>query len=259
MIKMVNVKTKRKDDYINNNRKINLILNTTVFFFIGLIFICLIVRPKETSNKTCYINKETENVTCSVIHTQRNFVNVSQYFKETTTEEVTKEQETTTEEVFLFKPYERWLDYDRQTGEAFEINEKPLSDDLQNYIWTLCQENNISYAFIMAQIGAESDFKDDTCSEANAIGLMQIRESSHRELMDELGVNNLYNEYENILVGITLIRRLFEQYTEPNLALMAYNGGSSRAKQLWRDGIYSTSYTTEILTVARKYEDMYGY
>lgn len=111
----------------------------------------------------------------------------------------------------------------------------------------------------MAQIGAETDFRVGLESEVGAIGLMQIRSSCHQDLLRELQITDLYNPYENVLCGIEIMSRLFAKYNEPNLALMAYNSGENGARRKWNNGIYSTRYTTEVLTVTKMYEDRFGY
>lgn len=177
-------------------------------------------------------------------------------------DELDTEQETTketTKEEFKFTPYTYWIDYDRKTGEVNVIDEQPLDSDLQKYIWDLCQEKSISFSLIMAQIGAESDFHSGISSDVGAVGLMQIRGSIHYELMDSLGVTNLYNEYENVLVGITLMNSFLLKYEDIELSLMAYNCGEAGASRLWNQEKYSTSYTKEILTVSATYEEIFGY
>lgn len=173
-----------------------------------------------------------------------------------TTKETTKE---TTEEEFKFTPYTYWIDYDRKTGEVNVIDEQPLDSDLQKYIWDLCQEKSISFSLIMAQIGAECDFDSNKVSEVNATGLMQIRESCHNDLMNELGIKNISEDYNNVTIGVNLMSIYFNRFGEANLSLMAYNQGATNAKKLWNKGIYSTEYTDEILTVATKYTEIFGY
>ena len=55
-----------------------------------------------------------------------------------------------------------------------EIN-VPLSEDLQDHIWKLCQHYDMSYELVLALIKAESEFKSDVVSYNNSsLGLFQL-------------------------------------------------------------------------------------
>lgn len=45
-----------------------------------------------------------------------------------------------------------------------------------------------------------------------------------------------------------MLSELISKYDSVTLALMAYNNGEAGAKRLWDDGIYSTSYTRNVLS-----------
>lgn len=239
-------------------------MTTTLMFFIGLLCFCYMIEfshnyKNESDN---LLETETKNEIINIKPVNHDFVLLHNEIKEneTITEESRSEEIKIEEETKIqFEPYTFWYDYNRYSGEVIQINEQPLNTELQEYIYNLCLEHNISFAFIMAQIGAETDFRVGLESEVGAVGLMQIRGSIHYELMDYLDANDLYNPYQNVKVGINLMHLYFDEYEESNLALMVYNCGSSGAKRLWQDGVYSTSYTKEILTVSQKYEEIYGY
>lgn len=82
---------------------------------------------------------------------------------------------------------------------------------------------------------------------------MQIGEKWYKDLMVEEGVDDLYNPYGNIRVGLSILRDISDSYLESSgmdCVLMVYNMGNNGAKKCWAEGIYSTSYTRGILARA---------
>ena len=55
-----------------------------------------------------------------------------------------------------------------------------------------------------------------------------------------------------------ILRGLFEKYEDPALVCMAYNLGEYGASVLWDKGIYETSYSRNVLSVADEYEAQRG-
>lgn len=120
-------------------------------------------------------------------------------------------------------------------------------EEVQKYAYTLCEELQIDYYIVVALIERESGYKIDASGDSgNSKGYMQIWESWHTGRMQELGVEDLYNPYSNLLVGITYLNELYEKYDSWSLALMAYNMGESGASGYWNKGIYDTNYSLEI-------------
>lgn len=153
-------------------------------------------------------------------------------------------------EAFVFTPY------DFPPDESFD--HFPLGDEFQEYIYNLCGEYSISYAFVISVIWRESMF-DPNAKNGNCKGLMQINEPMHKDRMEKLGVTDLYNTYENVKTGIDYLSYLFNKYQDCHVVLMAYNGGESYAKRLINKGIYSTSYSRWICDKAIELTDLYGY
>ena len=91
-------------------------------------------------------------------------------------------------------------------------------------------------------------------SGTNDYGLMQINKCNHVWLEETFGVTDFLDKVQNIRAGVFVLRKLFEEYTDPNLVLMAYNMGSTGAENLWNKGIYSTPYVDDILTYQAEFE-----
>lgn len=139
------------------------------------------------------------------------------------------------------------------------FTEFPLDDDLQNYIYKLCDKYGISYSLVISVIWRESTFNPDAYSHGWK-GLMQINESAQSERIKNLNVDNIYNPYQNVLVGIDYLVYLFQTHGENvHYVLMAYNGGESYADRLYSKGIYSTKYSRWIVDKAYQLTEIYGY
>lgn len=122
----------------------------------------------------------------------------------------------------------------------------PLSKELQKYTYKLSQEYNIDYFLIIAVIEQESTFRPTVISSGN-YGLMQINRINHNWLSDTLGITDFLNPYQNIKAGTYMLSSLYNKYGTFSAALMAYNLGESGANRYWTQGIYSTTYSQQVL------------
>jgi hypothetical protein len=126
----------------------------------------------------------------------------------------------------------------------------------QVYLWCICRDAGVDYYTVLAIIERESGYRyDATGDNGSSKGLMQIWESNHLDRMEALGVDDLYNPYSNMRVGVNFLAELNSRYLESSGAhcvLMAYNMGASGANKLWAKGIYSTTYTKQILQRAQE-------
>lgn len=117
-----------------------------------------------------------------------------------------------------------------QPAKATELYDVPLEEDLQIYIKKLCDDYGVDMPLILAVIGQESNFKADLIGDGgDSIGLMQIQPKWHAEKMDELGVTDLKNPYQNATVGIDLLAELMGRGKGTEWAVTAYNAGEAKA------------------------------
>lgn len=119
------------------------------------------------------------------------------------------------------------------------------------YIELLCQERSMCPELVQAVIETESNW-DPEARNGDCIGLMQISEKWHRDRMERLGVEELMDPYDNILVGVDYLAELFRWYKDPAMVLMLYNG-DSRAWKFWETGEIS-EYAARILDRAAELE-----
>lgn len=123
-----------------------------------------------------------------------------------------------------------------------------LDKETQQFTFYLCKGYDIDWTLVMALMQKESSFRSDVISATDDYGLMQINKCNHKWLTDTIGVTDYLDKEQNIRAGVFVLRKLFEEYTDPNLVLMAYNMGADGAETLWNKGIYTTPYVDDILT-----------
>ena len=134
----------------------------------------------------------------------------------------------------------------------------PLSKELQQGIFDICERYNVSFEFVMAVIEKESKFDvNATADGCDSVGLMQVQEKWHRELMEELGVSDLYNPLENVEVGVAILASYFAECEDVYFVLMKYNGGAVYAYEMLEAGKVS-DYALEITETAIMYERQNG-
>lgn len=130
----------------------------------------------------------------------------------------------------------------------------PLSKELQQGIFDICERYNVSFEFVMAVIEKESKFDVSAVSDDGlSVGLMQVQEKWHSELMEELGVSDLYNPLENVEVGVAILASYFAKCDDDYFVLMKYNGGARYAYKMLKAGKVS-DYALEITETAIMYE-----
>lgn len=135
--------------------------------------------------------------------------------------------------------------------EILPTYEIPLSEDLQNYTYELCEEYQIvdHFPLMLAVMGHESRYDATVISATNDYGLMQINRSNHKWLSKELDLNNFLDPKQNIRAGVYMLSTYLVKYDTVDKALMAYNMGERNARKCWSAGIYKSNYTTKVNNV----------
>ena len=129
----------------------------------------------------------------------------------------------------------------------------PLAADLQDYIYTCCEQYGLWPELVLAVIEVESSYNANAYN-GGCYGLMQIHEVNHPRWMDELGVTDFYDPKDNIQAGCYMLSELLVEYGEVHAALMAYNCGERRAAELWDSGIYTTAYSRKVVEIMQRLE-----
>lgn len=128
----------------------------------------------------------------------------------------------------------------------------------RDYIAEACDMYNVCPELIEAMIERESDWNPNAYNNG-CIGLMQINAKYHKERMQKLGVTDLTDPEENILVGVDYIAELFEKYEDVYAVLQFYNAGYSEKYGIgaYEKGIY-TDYAIEVSERAVELERVHG-
>ena len=137
------------------------------------------------------------------------------------------------------------------TKKYFDV---PLSYELQDHIFNLCEEYGIAPEVIVAMIERESNYDDGAVGDnGESVGLMQIQEHNHYDRIERLGVTNLGDPFENVEVGIDFFAQCITRNGgNVEMALMAYNAGQNGAEtNYFSKGIYSNAYSQKVLEKAK--------
>ena len=137
---------------------------------------------------------------------------------------------------------------------SMDIEAKDPPQEYIDYIEGVCETYDVSPALIQSIIFHESSWCTAVTSPSgNHIGLMQISPSSHRARMKRLGVTDLTNGYQNIMVGVDYLAELFAEYHDPAQVLDAYNGQLHSDE--WYEAGNMSKYSRRILETAELIED----
>lgn len=128
----------------------------------------------------------------------------------------------------------------------------PLSTELQAHIVSLCEDNNIAPEIVIAIIKRESNYNANIVGDnGTSFGLMQIREMYHEKRMAKLGCNNLLDPFQNVTVGVNILREMMNKYDSIEEALTAYNAGCAGAYSLYfSKGIKANDYALDVIEIA---------
>lgn len=138
------------------------------------------------------------------------------------------------------------------------IQDCPLSKEIQQGIFDICEEYNISFEFVMSIIAQESSFRPRVIGDGGqSKGLMQIQAKWHSETIEELGVTDLFDPLQNVKVGVAILHKYFQENEEVYYVLMKYNGGEAYANKMLNAGKIS-AYAIDITERAIMYEEENG-
>lgn len=172
-------------------------------------------------------------------------------------EPIEVETETYTEQIQLYHP-----DSEEVAPVQPIYDFIPLSDELQVYTCDLADAYGINPMVVFALMWRESRFDETAINSTGveySVGLMQINTYWHQTRMDLLGVTDLSDSKQNILVGITYLSELFNwrEGTSLEWVLMAYNGGPSYADVMTAQGKVSP-YAQQVMDKLREMEALNG-
>lgn len=147
-----------------------------------------------------------------------------------------------------------------QIPEEYMIAGGYFPEKMQVYTFCLCQQYGVRYALIVAMIEHESGYRFDSVGDDGlSEGYMQISKKWHSDRMEELNCDDLMNPYQNVKVGIDLMKEMIDKYGTIQDALTAYNYGERGARvNMWNKGIYVNAYNTQIMNRMEEIEEELG-
>ncbi len=145
------------------------------------------------------------------------------------------------------------------------------------YVYKYAEEYEVDPLLIFAIIKAESNFNPNVVSKSQAIGLMQLMDTTAGEIAEKLEIpyakkESLYNPELNIKLGAKYFSNLMKEYNNKELlALTAYNAGIGNVKKWVEQGIIqqdgsdienipfkeTNNYVRKIVRDYRIYEELY--
>lgn len=124
-----------------------------------------------------------------------------------------------------------------------------LSKEKQDYVIDICREYGVLPELVFAIMDVSCGYDDESISSDGDWGIMQINSVNHEWLKSELKVENILSFRENVLCGVYMLSDYSCRYSDPSMVAMCYRYGENAARRMWREGIYETEYTREIMSV----------
>ena len=111
--------------------------------------------------------------------------------------------------------------------------------------------HGVSEALLEAVLKAESDFNAYAISPKGARGAMQIMPDTAKEL----GLQNYFDPDENLNAGALYLSNLLREFSQPELALAAYNAGPETVRYYGGLPPYEETriYVARVLTLFKHY------
>ena len=99
------------------------------------------------------------------------------------------------------------------------------------------EDHNVDPLLLLAIIEQESKFNPRASGPHGSIGLMQIKPFVARDIAKRhgspwSGLRTLYDPAANVAIGASYLGEMFDMYTDPALAIAAYNQGPYRVQRL---------------------------
>jgi soluble lytic murein transglycosylase-like protein len=104
--------------------------------------------------------------------------------------------------------------------------------DMAELIYETALREGLDPDLAFRLVKLESEFKPKARSGAGAVGLAQVQLATAKHYEPGLTVERLYDPATNLRIGFRFLRDLLGYYGDVKLALLAYNRGPTRVKQL---------------------------
>jgi soluble lytic murein transglycosylase-like protein len=128
------------------------------------------------------------------------------------------------------------LQLGREAGIEEFSSRYQITADLSELIYETSLRQGLDPELAFRLVQMESQFHAGARSHADAVGLAQVQLATARFYDPEITVHELYDPGTNLRIGLSFLRDLIRTYGDVELALLAYNWGPSRLKELLAEG-----------------------
>ncbi len=219
----------------------------TVIFMLVMIITSISVEAKEASTNNFANHYQ---VSYEAVNTEISIENLTDSSYEDYSENVTVNEDESmmitpagTGSIYFETYYE---DYPfLALADCRTIGSVNLDADFQRYVYETAISYGLNPYVVFGLIERESTYQPDAVNGSHK-GLMQITAKYQKQRMAELGCTDLYDPYQNVLVGCSYLAELLVT-SDGNyeLALMYYNEGNKAKGKYSRKG--ASSYAKYIL------------
>jgi soluble lytic murein transglycosylase-like protein len=145
----------------------------------------------------------------------------------------------------------------RDVFEAVSRCRPSLSEDVRWQIAHVTRRESLRHGydplFVVAMMDVESGCSPTALGSNGGVGLIQIRPPTAREVAESAGLpwrgaNSLTRPAVNVSLGLHYLAELEERFSDPVLAIAAYNLGPGRVEHMARQRARGARYVKKILT-----------
>lgn len=111
-----------------------------------------------------------------------------------------------------------------------------IPSDLTALIYDTALQEGVDPELAFRLVNLESQFDAMAVSSAKALGLAQVQLPTARFYAPDISAEALFDPATNLRIGFRYLRDLLQVYDDTRLALLAYNRGPTRIKQLMAQG-----------------------
>jgi hypothetical protein len=146
-----------------------------------------------------------------------------------------------------------------KTESFIYIDNIPLSYELQHYTYQRCLDEELDYELVLALMWRESRFQVDAVGHnengTQDSGVMQINDVNKGWLLEDHGITDLMDPYQNIDAGTIILGNYTEKYGA-QAALMAYQYGEMGMKQKHAEGVYTNDLIAKLMVKRAEIRDV---
>ena len=128
------------------------------------------------------------------------------------------------------------MELERAEGILHYSAQYQIAADLAELIYDVALREGIEPELAFRLVRLESNFDVNARSRVGDIGLAQVRIPTARFYIPGITEAELMDPVTNLSIGLRYLRHLLETYGDLRLALLAYNRGPTRLKQLLDEG-----------------------